>query len=307
MCEIPLGTCAKNEIDLFEPWNPVVHEHKLTTDPETGKTVAKPRFYQYNLPQTDRTGSTGGSAGSTGSLSNYGALPQTFENPDERCPWVGLSGDGDPLDVLEIADGPPACVGAVVPIRVLGSFALVDQGECDWKIIAARYDVDEQLAAQLSALGKPMSNGSIGAFAGAGNAFAERAGRGGLNGALSSLINRGLAGRESRSLDARIHYLVNKSATDINFRNDDAKEVVQLLEQRRKKDAALLEGKMGKIKDWFRLYKTAENKPENVLGLKGVTLDRETTFAVMQHGHNAWKLLCQQQGAVRGHEVWGGK
>ena len=33
---------------------------------------------------------------------NYGFVPQTWENPDEKDSWTGYYGDGDPLDVVEI-------------------------------------------------------------------------------------------------------------------------------------------------------------------------------------------------------------
>eukprot|EP01066_Platyproteum_vivax_P011606 Platyproteum_vivax@DN5265_c0_g1_i2.p1 len=70
---------------------------------------------------------------------NYGALPQTFENPTEKDKETGLMGDGDPLDVVEVS---PRLIpiGAVMPIKVLGVFCLIDQGEMDWKIIAIGCD-----------------------------------------------------------------------------------------------------------------------------------------------------------------------
>lgn len=48
-------------------------------------------------------------------------------------------GDNDPLDVVEVGDT-PLTLGQVIPVRVLGSLALVDQGEVDWKILAIRAD-----------------------------------------------------------------------------------------------------------------------------------------------------------------------
>lgn len=46
-------------------------------------------------------------------------------------------GDNDPLDVLEVGEG-PLQLGQVVPVRALGSLALIDQGELDWKILGIR-------------------------------------------------------------------------------------------------------------------------------------------------------------------------
>ena len=36
------------------------------------------------------------------SLVNYGAVPQTWEDPAHKDEWTGLLGDGDPVDVCEI-------------------------------------------------------------------------------------------------------------------------------------------------------------------------------------------------------------
>ena len=67
---------------------------------------------------------------------NYGALPQTLS-----------LGDGDPLDVLDLAPmhlgmTTDEGVGKVRRVRVLGGFCLLDQGEEDWKILG----VDEDAA-----------------------------------------------------------------------------------------------------------------------------------------------------------------
>lgn len=37
-----------------------------------------------------------------GYIWNYGALPQTWENPNSVDAHTGYSGDGDPIDVMEI-------------------------------------------------------------------------------------------------------------------------------------------------------------------------------------------------------------
>lgn len=44
-------------------------------------------------------------------------------------------GDDDPLDVVEIS-GQPLPVGAVIPVRPLGLLGLIDEGACDYKIVA---------------------------------------------------------------------------------------------------------------------------------------------------------------------------
>ena len=40
-----------------------------------------------------------------GHVCNYGALPQTWENPFHQDTWTGLRGDRDPIDVCEVSSG----------------------------------------------------------------------------------------------------------------------------------------------------------------------------------------------------------
>lgn len=77
-------------------------------------------------------------------LTNYGFVPQTWEDPGT----VPLPGDNDPIDVLEV--GQPLAPGSVVDVKVLGVIPLVDSGEIDHKIVAIR--VDDVLAPRLDDL-----------------------------------------------------------------------------------------------------------------------------------------------------------
>lgn len=52
-------------------------------------------------------------------------------------PETGALGDGDPIDVIELGSG-PLSMGSVVAVKVLGSMALIDEGETDHKILAIR-------------------------------------------------------------------------------------------------------------------------------------------------------------------------
>jgi inorganic pyrophosphatase len=65
---------------------------------------------------------------------NYGALPQTWEDPRIVHPQTGLPGDNDPLDAVEISTDAKS-IGEVCTVKILGALALLDQGETDWKII----------------------------------------------------------------------------------------------------------------------------------------------------------------------------
>jgi inorganic pyrophosphatase len=78
---------------------------------------------------------------------SYGALPQTWENPTKADTHTQCLGDNDPLDVVEIS-GAPVSAGAVLPVKVLGCMALLDEGETDWKILAI--DATHPLADKLN-------------------------------------------------------------------------------------------------------------------------------------------------------------
>ena len=71
---------------------------------------------------------------------------------DER---TGCKGDNDPIDVCEIGHR-VAKRGDVVQVKILGTVALIDEGETDWKIIAI--DINDPMAAQLNSrrLAKPL-------------------------------------------------------------------------------------------------------------------------------------------------------
>lgn len=68
-----------------------------------------------------------------GYIWNYGCFPQTWEDPSFIHPDTKCGGDNDPLDVCEIGEQ-IAIVGQVKQVKVLGTFALVDEGETDWKV-----------------------------------------------------------------------------------------------------------------------------------------------------------------------------
>eukprot|EP01138_Halocafeteria_seosinensis_P011495 gb/GECG01011741.1/.p1 GENE.gb/GECG01011741.1/~~gb/GECG01011741.1/.p1 ORF type:complete len:526 (+),score=75.28 gb/GECG01011741.1/:1-1578(+) len=105
--EIPKWSRAKLECATNEPFNPFKHDTKK----------GKLRNYEW------------------GDLSwNYGFLPQTWEDPQIQDHLTGYNGDGDPVDIVEIGQ---RCwpVGTVVRTKVLGAFAMVDEGETDWKVI----------------------------------------------------------------------------------------------------------------------------------------------------------------------------
>lgn len=48
---------------------------------------------------------------------------------------TNCKGDGDPVDVCEIGSKVHQR-GAIVRVKILGTLAMIDEGETDWKILA---------------------------------------------------------------------------------------------------------------------------------------------------------------------------
>lgn len=109
--EIPRWSQAKFEISKDEEWNPIMQDCK--------KGV--PRFVKNLFPFH-------------GYIHNYGALPRTWENPLNQHPGTSYKGDNDPLDCCEIGSQ-VIPTGAIRRVKLLGSLALIDDNELDWKII----------------------------------------------------------------------------------------------------------------------------------------------------------------------------
>jgi inorganic pyrophosphatase len=60
---------------------------------------------------------------------------------------VGEFGDNDPIDVVEIGSRVHT-TGEVIQVKILGAFAMIDEGETDWKIVCI--DVEDELAPSLA-------------------------------------------------------------------------------------------------------------------------------------------------------------
>ena len=78
---------------------------------------------------------------------NYGALPQTWEDPKHVPKETGCPGDNDPLDCIEIGTK-QLPTGSVTPVKILGILALLDSGETDWKLLAI--NIKDELATKLN-------------------------------------------------------------------------------------------------------------------------------------------------------------
>ncbi|XP_036265833.1 inorganic pyrophosphatase 2, mitochondrial isoform X3 [Pipistrellus kuhlii] len=110
--EVPRWTNAKMEIATEEPLNPIKQDVK----------DGKLRYVANIFPHK-------------GYIWNYGALPQTWEDPHRKDKLTDSYGDNDPIDVCEIGSK-VLPHGEVICVKILGILALIDQGETDWKLIA---------------------------------------------------------------------------------------------------------------------------------------------------------------------------
>ncbi|CAF1654732.1 unnamed protein product, partial [Didymodactylos carnosus] len=82
-----------------------------------------------------------------GYLWNYGALPQTWEDPNHVDSDTQTTGDNDPLDVCEIGTKLHS-TGSIIPVKIVGVLGLIDEGETDWKLIGI--DINDKLAPKIN-------------------------------------------------------------------------------------------------------------------------------------------------------------
>ncbi|EIE79776.1 hypothetical protein RO3G_04481 [Rhizopus delemar RA 99-880] len=93
--EIPRWSNAKIEVSIGEKFNPLKQDCKK----------GKPRFVRNCFPHK-------------GYIWNYGALPQTWEDPTDLHSETGARGDNDPIDAIEIGEG-VAKQGEIKQVKVL--------------------------------------------------------------------------------------------------------------------------------------------------------------------------------------------
>eukprot|EP00124_Ichthyophonus_hoferi_P003481 Ihof_evm6s303 gene=Ihof_evmTU6s303 len=122
--EIPRWTNAKMEIDTKNVLNPIKQDVKK----------GALRYVKNPFPYK-------------GYIWNYGAFPQTWEDPSHVDHRTKCKGDNDPLDLCEIGFK-VAKRGEIKQVKVLGVLAMIDEGETDWKILVI--DVTDPLAAELN-------------------------------------------------------------------------------------------------------------------------------------------------------------
>lgn len=125
--EVPRWTNAKMEIDTKSKMNPIKQDVKK----------GALRYVHNCFPHH-------------GYIWNYGAMPQTWEDPNHVDTNTNCKGDNDPIDACEIGFKIHP-QGSVVQVKVLGVMALIDEGETDWKVLCI--DTADPLAEQLNDIG----------------------------------------------------------------------------------------------------------------------------------------------------------
>ena len=61
--------------------------------------------------------------------------------------YIRYKGDGDPVDILDIGSKVHQ-TGEVIQVKILGTLALIDEGQTDWKLISI--DITDPLASKMS-------------------------------------------------------------------------------------------------------------------------------------------------------------
>jgi inorganic pyrophosphatase len=57
---------------------------------------------------------------------------------------------------------------------------------------------------------------------------------------------------------------------------------------------AQMPGYIGVLREWLRMYKTVDGKPQNEFGLDGRAMDRAYTMRVIDETHSFWKALIDK-------------
>lgn len=124
--EIPRFTNAKKEINKELQYNPIKQDVK------NGQV----RFVKNIYPMK-------------GYIWNYGAIPQTWESTEVPDSRTGIKGDNDPIDAIEIGDRVMKS-GEVYKAKVLGAIAMIDGGECDWKVLVL--NTEDEMFSKINSL-----------------------------------------------------------------------------------------------------------------------------------------------------------
>ncbi|XP_071071306.1 inorganic pyrophosphatase 2, mitochondrial isoform X4 [Dasypus novemcinctus] len=231
--EVPRWTNAKMEIATDEPLNPIKQDVK----------DGKLRYVANIFPHK-------------GYIWNYGALPQTWEDPHQKDKSTDCCGDNDPIDVCEIGSK-IFSRGEVIRVKILGILALIDEGETDWKLIAI--NVNDPEASKFN--GKQILLKQLGTHLPLG----------------TSQVWFPVPPKE------------NKPDSKLTQR-DDATQRHNIGDVRKYKP-----GYLEATLNWFRIYKVPEGKPENQFAFNGEFKNKAFALEVIESTHKCWKALLMKK------------
>ena len=120
--EIPKWTRKKMEINTKNEFNPIIQDTSNN----------KPREYVWG-----------------DMMFNYGAIPQTWEDPNHIYSSTNKPGDSDPIDIIELGFK-QRTIGEIVHVKILGVIPMIDEGETDWKMLAL--SIDDPLSEKINNL-----------------------------------------------------------------------------------------------------------------------------------------------------------
>ena len=156
--EVPRWSNAKIEIDLKSPLNPLKQDVKKGKLRWRGTGLNITEIYKLLTDLWQTASRTTAISGTTELSRKLGRWVRTgtgtgaiiswcFQDPNHTDDSTNCKGDNDPIDVCEIGHRIHPR-GSVVQVKVLGVFAMIDEGETDWKVIAI--DVNDPLAENLN-------------------------------------------------------------------------------------------------------------------------------------------------------------
>merc|ERR1712001_755918 len=70
-----------------------------------------------------------------------------WEDPTHMDPDTQANGDSDPVDICDIGSKVHE-IGSVIQVKILGTFAMIDEGETDWKLIGI--DITDPMADKIN-------------------------------------------------------------------------------------------------------------------------------------------------------------
>ena len=197
---------------------------------------------------------------------NYGCLPQTWEDPNVKgdADVGGAFGDDDPVDVVEIGASSLE-MGSFTPVKVLGCLSMIDDGELDWKVCSVLMCPPRGAAPPLSA---------------------------------PQLLSATLPGLAAPARRRRAHaWPPCQQVIALNAADEHADAINDVGDIEK-----FYPGTVSGIREWFRWYKTPDDKPVNGFGHGERALSAAETKEVIKETNGFYKKLIS--GETDAGKLW---